>query len=87
MNDKPPLTPQEIFEYKNNWKGINTVQVDIDSYYWSKDYCKKNFVSHSWHIKRFTGQDDSHTVSFAKLTDKNKFCKAYRAHNPVFNEN
>lgn len=80
-------TPQAIFNHKNTWKGTNLVQIDCDSYHWSKDYCKQHFDKSDWNIKKHTRQDDSHTLSFAYGNDKDLFIEAYRKHNPNFNIN
>jgi hypothetical protein len=78
------LTPQEVFEYKKSWSGSHQVQVDCDSYYWSKDFCKEHFYKYDWDINRFTKHDDSHTLSFANAKDRELFIQAYQMHNPNF---
>lgn len=81
---KKNLTPQDIFEYKKSWSSSNLVQVDCDSYHWSKEFCLEHFQKHDWEIRRYTKQDDSHTISFANAIDKDIFIQAYQTHNPKF---
>lgn len=84
MNPNKPLTPQDIFEYKNRWCRDNLLQVDCDSYQWSKDFCRVNFKNYEWDIKKHTKQDDSHTLSFSESSDRDIFSKAYKKRNPRF---
>ena len=78
------MTPQEVFEYKNAWKPGYSVQVDIDSHVWGKDYCRKHLERHEWTFDKYTRPDDSHTFAFEKKEVANLFFEAYNIHNPKF---
>lgn len=78
------MTPQEMFEYKLRWKPGYSVQVDIDSHIWGKDYCRKLLGRHEWTFDKFTRPDDSHTFSFESKDFAQQFLEAYNKVNPKY---
>lgn len=78
------MTPQETFEYKQRWKPGYSVQVDIDSDWWGKTYCRKHLQRYEWTFAKYTRPDDSHTFAFEQKEFAEKFFQAYNQHNPKF---
>ena len=78
------MSPQEISAYKLNWGPGYEVQVDMDSDYWGKDFCRKNFNPHNWSFHKHTFPDDSHTFYFESEKLAEKFLIAYNNRNPSF---
>jgi len=58
------MTPQEIFEYKNNWKS-DSFQVDVhsDLHVQCKDWCRKNLNRWEWSMDTYTNVY-AHTFHF-----------------------
>lgn len=80
------MTPQEMFEYKREWKMNNcySVQVDMDSHIWGKDWCRKHIERQDWSFDKHTRPDDSHTFNFKNPEPAGEFLKAYKEYNPRF---
>jgi len=78
------MTPQEISDYKMRWRPGFSVQVDMDSDVWGKDYCRKHLERHQWSFDKYTRPDDSHTFSFETLLFAQQFFQAYNQYNPRF---
>ena len=78
------MTPQETFEYKQRGKPGYSVQVDIDSDWWGKTYCRKHLQRYEWTFAKYTRPDDSHTFAFEQKEFAEKFFQAYNQHNPKF---
>ena len=78
------MTPQETFEYKQRWKPGYSVQVDIDSDWWGKTYCRKHLQRYEWTFAKYTRPDDSHTFAFEQKEVATLFLEAYNIHNPKF---
>lgn len=58
------MTPQEIFEYKNNWKPeAFTVDIHSDLVVQCKDWCRKNLKRWQWSMDTYTDVY-SHTFYF-----------------------
>ena len=78
------ITPLQIADYKSNWSPGHTVQVDMDSDGWGKDFCKTHFKQHAWSFSRHTEPDDSHTFYFEDKVAAEKFIAQYNKRNPRF---
>ena len=78
------MTPLEISEYKMRWKPGYSVQVDIDSDVWGKNYCRKHLQRHEWTFDKHTRPDDSHTFAFEQKEFALEFLRAYNTLNPRF---
>ena len=78
------MTPQEQHDYKLRWKPGYSVQVDIDSDWWGKTYCRKHLQRYEWTFAKYTRPDDSHTFAFEQKEFAEKFFQAYNRHNPKF---
>ena len=80
------MTPQEIFEYKRDWKmnSCYSVQVDMDSHVWGKDWCRKHLDRIDWSFDKHTQPDDSHTFMFKEEIVAMSFIDDYRKYNPRF---
>ena len=78
------MTPQEINEYKLSWRPGYSVQVDMDSDVWGKDFCRRKLMRQEWSFNKHTRPDDSHTFSFAQEEFAEVFLIAYNQHNPKF---
>ena len=78
------ITPLQIADYKSNWSPGHTVQVDMDSDGWGKDFCKTHFEQHVWSFSRHTEPDDSHTFYFEDEVAAEIFFSQYNQRNPRF---
>ena len=78
------MTPQEISDYKMRWRPGFSVQVDVDSNVWGKDYCRKHLERHQWSFDKYTRPDDSHTFSFEQKEVAQSFFQVYNQYNPRF---
>ena len=80
------LTPQEVFDYKRKWKltCCHSVQVDMDSHIWGKEWCRKHLDRIDWSFDKYTRPDDSHTFMFKEEIAANTFLEEYRKYNPRF---
>ena len=80
------MTPQEVFEYKRKWlkESCYSIQVDVDSDVWGKDWCRKHIERTDWSFDRYTRPDDSHTFNFKDPRIAGEFLKSYKEHNPRF---
>ena len=78
------ITPLQIADYKSNWSPGHTVQVDMDSDGWGKDFCKTHFEQHAWSFSKHTELDDSHTFYFEDKFAAEKFTAQYNQRNPRF---
>ena len=78
------ITPLQIADYKSRWSPGHSVQVDMDSDRWGKDFCKTHFEQHKWSISRHTAPDDSHTFYFEDKVAAEKFIAQYNKRNPRF---
>ena len=78
------MSPQEMSDYKLKWGPGYEVQVDIDSDFWGKEFCRKNFKPQSWSYRKYTMPDDSHTFYFENKDFAEKFLNEYNKHNPRF---
>ena len=78
------MTPLEISEYKMRWRPGYSVQVDMDSDVWGKDYCRKNLERQEWTFDKHTRPDDSHTFAFEQKEVALQFLQVYNEHNPKF---
>lgn len=59
-------TPQEIFEYKNNWKqNAFAVRLHSDLDVRGKDWCRKNLERYQWSMTTWTNVYE-HTFLFEK---------------------
>jgi hypothetical protein len=59
------MTPQEIFDYKINWKPGFMVDVHSDMDVQCKDWCRKNLNRWEWSMDTYTNIY-SHTYFFEK---------------------
>ena len=57
------MTPQEIFEYKNNWKPGYTVRLHSDVVDRGKTFCKRICEKHEWSVTTWTNVYE-HTFHF-----------------------
>lgn len=78
------ITALQIADYKSNWSPGHTVQVDMDSDGWGKNFCKTHFEQHAWSFSRHTEPDDSHTFFFEDKVAAEKFIAQYNEQNPRF---
>ena len=78
------ITPLQIADYKSNWSPGHTVQVDMDSDGWGKDFCKTHFEQHAWSFSKHTEPDDSHTFYFEDEVAAEFFLSQYNQRNPRF---
>lgn len=78
------MTPLEIVEYKSNWNPGHAVQVDMDSDFWGKTYCRAHLEHHNWSFRKHTMPDDSHTFYFEDKSFSDQFLAEYNKHNPRF---
>lgn len=78
------ITPLQIADYKSNWFPGHSVQVDIDSDGWGKDFCKTHFEQHAWSFSKHTEPDDSHTFYFEDKFAAEKFTAQYNQRNSRF---
>ena len=68
------MTPQEQFDYKNNWKPGVTVRLHSDLDVQGKTWCKRNVERHQWSFTSYTDvyehtfhfELDEHAQEFAK---------------------
>jgi len=78
------ITPLQIADYKSNWFPGHSVQVDMDSDGWGKDFCKTHFEQYAWSFSKHTEPDDSHTFYFEDKFAAEKFTAQYNQRNPRF---
>ena len=78
------MNPLQIVDYKSNWSLGHTVQVDMDSDGWGKNFCKTHFEQHTWSFSKHTEPDDSHTLYFKGKVAAEKFLTEYNKRNPRF---
>lgn len=57
------MTPQEIFEYKNNWKPGYVVRLHSDVVDKGKVWCRRNLERHQWSMTEWTDVYE-HTFHF-----------------------
>ena len=72
-------TPQEIFEYKNNWKpNAYAVRLHSDLDVRGKDWCRKNLERYQWSMTTWTNvyehtflfEQEEHATEFASQWPK-----------------
>lgn len=66
------MTPQEIFEYKNNWKPGFTVRLHSDVIDRGKTYCKRICERHEWSVTTWTDVYE-HTFHFEHQNHADEF--------------
>lgn len=74
FTERCKMTPQEIFEYKNQWKPGVSVDVHSDLDVQCKDWCRKNLNRWEWSMDPYT-YVYSHTFHF----EKSEFADSFRA--------
>lgn len=57
------MTPQEIFEYKQQWKPGHTVRLHSDVVDRGKTWCKRQLEKHQWSVTTWTDVYE-HTFHF-----------------------
>ena len=78
------MTPLEIHDYKQKWRPGYAVQVDMDSDFWGKIFCREHTERHKWSFRKHTLPDDSHTFYFEDEDFAQRFLFEYNKHNPRF---
>ena len=74
----------QITDYDANWFPEHSVQVDMDSDGWGKDFCKTHFEQHAWSFSKHTEPDDSRTFYFKDKVSAEKFVTGYIQRNHRF---
>ena len=69
------MTPQEIFEYKLNWKPGTSVRLHSDLVTEGKNWCRRNLSRHQWGMSEWTDVYE-HTFHFEEEEDANLFIEA-----------
>jgi len=72
------MTPQEIAEYKANWKPGFIVKLHSDLDWKGKDWCRKNLERHQWSMSSYTDIYE-HTFHFENEEDYIEFLTAAQA--------
>jgi Ser-tRNA(Ala) deacylase AlaX len=71
------MTPQDIFEYKLNWKPrAYTVRLHSDLHIEGKDWCRKNCERWEWSMNSYTNVYE-HTFLFEKEQHGKEFEKQW----------
>ena len=85
MSKNKPTSPQEIFDYKCQWKP-NAYYAVVERYsdVWAKMWCRNNLDRHQWSFEKFANPDDSHLVLFETESAKNSFENDYNLYNANF---
>ena len=60
------MTPQEIFEYKNNWKPGYTVRIHSDITDKAKTWCRRQLERWEWSMTEWTDVYE-HTFHFEDI--------------------
>jgi len=68
------MTPQERFDHKLRWMGIdsNAVKLHSDREFDGKQWCKKNLEQHQWGFSKYTDMYED-TFYFETKEMKHKF--------------
>jgi len=68
------MTPQEQFDYKLKWMGLNSnfVKIHSDHEFDAKQWCKNNLEQHQWHFSKYTDMYED-TFYFEDEYIQNKF--------------
>jgi len=73
------MTPQEIFEYKQQWMSTgnnNPVQLHSDLVDQGKSWCRKNLQRHQWSMHTWTDVYE-HTFYFEDVVASEKFATEF----------
>ena len=71
------MTPQEIFEYKRNWKPeANVVRIHSDLDVQAKDWCRKHIDRTEWSMDKYTDVYQ-HTFYFHDSQNALKFARQF----------
>ena len=72
------MTPQEIFEYKTQWRNNAwSMYIDPDADVFTKDWCRRNVERQDWSFEKYARQDDWHLILFHYRSDYNAFKANY----------
>ena len=76
--EKCNMTPQEIFEYKNNWKSNGyAVQVHSDLDVQCKGWCRGNLNRWEWSMDAYTDVY-AHTFIFEDIQQAKNFAEKFQ---------
>jgi hypothetical protein len=77
FTNKLNMTPQEIFEYKINWRPGFSVDVHSDLVVQCKDWCRRNLNRWEWSMDTYTNVY-SHTYFFELEEHANEFKEKFK---------
>lgn len=77
------LTPQEVFEYKQQWKPGHTVKLHSDQVDSAKAWCRRQLMRQHWSMSEWTDVYE-HTFHFEDDRAAKTFAEEFRAWTPGF---